>query len=438
MDTHLVATRVLVYMAFDFLDFFIEKNGDKMKNGINGIINYLMIGLFICVLLLGIYLGINKYLKYKEQERIKNAIVKIEFIDPLEVKFNSDILLSDLIKSINGDILNDFNIDTSVVGKKEIKFEYINEENIKVPYKFYVNIIDDIAPSVWLGNNYKIEKGSNKDLMDLIVCADNYDDHPKCAIIGEYDINVIGNYPLVFEAVDFSGNKTEKKFTLQVVNKISSSSSKSSSIPFRSLYNEYKKDNTKIGIDVSRWQGDIDFQKVKEENVEFVFIKVGGQNGLGKDYYIDSKFKQNIEGFKKVGIPVGLYFYSYANSVKQGREDALWVIDQIKDYEIDLPIAFDWENWSSYNRFKMSFNTLTKASEAFIDTIEKAGYQGMLYSSKNYLENAWQRKKSSVWLAHYTSKTNYNGDYVCWQRTNLAKINGITGNTVDFDICYIK
>ena len=269
----------------------------------------------------------------------------------------------------------------------------------------------------------------------MIMCGDNYDDNPKCSIIGTYDVNKIGNYKLTMEAIDASGNTTKKDFTLKVVNP-TKSNSYSSSIPFRSLYNEYKNDKTMIGIDVSKWQGDIDYEKIKESGVEFVFIKLGGQNGINGDYYLDPKFERNINGFTNAGIPVGLYFYSYANSIENAKKDALWVIDQIKDYKIDMPIAFDWENWSKFNDFHVSFNTLTKSAGEFIKTLEKNGYHGMLYSSKNYLENIWLSNDYSIWLAHYTSKTDYQGKYMCWQRTSSAKIPGITANTVDFDICY--
>ena len=397
----------------------------------------IMVVLFLLIILsIGGYFGYQKYKSWREEERIKNAIVKIEYINPLEVEFNKEIKLSDLIRSINGKLIDDFKIDTSVVGNKEISFKYINEEDITVPRSFTLNIVDKTPPVIWLSNTYKINVGNTNKLEELIMCGDNYDDNPTCNIIGEYDLNKVGNYNLKYEAIDFSGNKTIKDFTLKVVNPSKGSSSNGSSIPFKSLYNEYKNNNTTIGIDVSKWQGDIDFDKVKEEGVEFVFIKLGGQNGIGKDYYLDPKFERNIEGFKNVGIPVGLYFYSYANSIEQAKKDALWVIDQIKDYKLDLPIAFDWENWSFYNSFNISFNNLTKAAGEFIKTLNKYGYEGMLYSSKSYLESIWLENDYNTWLAHYTNKTDYQGKYTCWQRTSSAKISGITVNTVDFDICY--
>ena len=395
----------------------------------------IIIVVILIILSIGGYFGYNKYQKWREEERIKNAIIKIDYIDPLEVEFNKEIKLSDLIKSINGTLIDDFKIDTSTVGEKEINYKYINEENIKLPRSFKLKIVDKTPPVIWLSDVYKINVGTKKKLEDLIMCGDNYDDNPKCTIIGEYDANKVGSYSLSMEAIDFSGNTTKKNFTLKVV-KPSNNNGNSSSIPFKSLYNEYKNDNTTIGIDVSKWQGDIDFDKIKEAGVEFVFIKLGGQNGIGGEYYLDPKFERNIEGFINVGIPVGLYFYSYANSIENAKADALWVLNQIKNYKIDLPIAFDWENWSKYNYFHISFNTLTKSAEMFIKTLEENGYHGMLYSSKSYLENIWLENNLSTWLAHYTIKTDYKGKYNCWQRTSLAKIPGITVNTVDFDICY--
>lgn len=397
---------------------------------------FLIIILLIC-LIIGGYYGYKKYQEYLEEERIRNAIVKIEYINPLEIEFNKEVKLSDLIVSINGELIDDFKIDTTIVGEKEINFKYINEEDIKVPRKVTIKIIDKTPPVIWLGSSYSVNVGTAKKLENMIMHGDDYDDNPKCTIIGEYDLNTVGNYNLTMKVEDFSGNITKKDFLLKVVKPSnSSSSSKVVTIPFEKLYNEYKNDNTTIGIDVSKWQGDIDFDKIKEAGVEFVFIKLGGQNGIGGNYYIDPKFERNIEGFKNVGIPVGLYFYSYANSPTQAKKDALWVVDQIKKYKIDLPIAFDWENWSKFNDFHVSFNTLTKSAGEFINTLKKSGYDGMLYSSKSYLESIWLENSYTTWLAHYTSKTDYKGIYKCWQRTSSAKIPGITVNTVDFDICY--
>jgi len=398
----------------------------------------IVIILAIIVLGIGGYFGYQKYQKWRLEERIRNAIVKIEYIDPLEIPFNEEIKLSDLIVSMNGHLIDDYIIDTSVVGDKKISFKYVNEEDLTVPRSITVKIKDITPPTIWLTDSYTVNVGNTKKLEDSITCFDDYDDNPKCVVNGEYDFNKIGNYNLVYEATDFSGNVIKKDFILRVVNpsKKQNSNNQSSSIPFKKLYNEYKNDNTIIGIDVSKWQGDIDYEKIKQEGVEFVFIKLGGQDGINGDYYLDPKFERNIEGFKKVGIPVGLYFYSYDNNIESANKSALWVIDKIKNYKIDLPIAFDFESWSILNKFHMSRNTLTKTFESFANTLKKHGYDSMLYSSKYYLENMWMKTSYPIWLAHYVQKTDYKENFKCWQRTSLAKISGITTNTVDFDICY--
>ena len=281
--------------------------------------------LSIVLLIIIGYFGYNKYRDYQEEQRIKNAIIKVELKDDLETLYNSKVLVSDFIKNINGKIINDYLINTSEVGEKEVSFDYLNEENIKVKYSYKIKIVDKTPPTIGLNNSYTVTKGYSKNLLDAILCYDDYDDNPECNISGEYDVNTIGNYPLTFMAKDHYGNESRRDFTLKVINKSKTSQTSSKSIPFKELYDEYKTDQTLIGIDVSKWQGDIDFEKVKAAGVEFVFIKLGGENGLDKEYYIDPKFERNIEGFKKVNITVGVYYYSHANTSEKAIEDALWV-----------------------------------------------------------------------------------------------------------------
>lgn len=403
----------------------------------NKIINVILV-VGVCLVVVGFsMLGIKKYREYKEAERIRNAIIKVELNDNLNINFNSDVYVMDLITSINGTIIDNYKIDTTKLGIKDVTFKFINEENIKVPYTFKINVVDVTPPVIWLGSTYSVKVGYYKKLEDVIMCGDDYDDTPNCYIEGEYDLNKVGKYPLTYNAIDNSGNATSKDFTLNVYKTSSGSSSSIKKVYFNDVIKKHKTDKTKIGIDVSKWQGTIDYNKVKDAGVEFVFIKLGGSNGIDGDYYLDPKFKENIEGFTSVGIPVGVYFYTYANSIEKALEDALWVVEQLKDYKIDLPIAYDWENWSSYNKFKMSFNTLTRSAEMFIETVNKYGYDGLLYSSKSYLEQIWLKGNYRVWLAHYTDKTNYQGNYDYWQMTSSGVVDGITENTVDIDIMYL-
>lgn len=381
----------------------------------------------------------EKVLIEKEKEEIlKNATVIVNLKEDMSASFFSDKKVSDYIEYINGTIINDYTIDTSELGEKEVSFEYINEENIKVPYMYKINIIDDVPPQVWLNSTKNITTDYNGNLLEDIVCADNLDDNPECEIIGKYNTKKTGSYNLTFKATDNSGNETIKKFTLNVKEpskKSSSSSTTKKRTLFSDVIKEYKNEKTKIGIDVSSWQGDIDFEEVKKAGVEFVFIRVGSTKGINGKYFVDKKFKQNIEGFNKVGIPVGIYFYSYANSDESAIRDAKWVLKQIEGYKVELPVVYDWESWSFYNEFNQSFYSLTNSAKAYLDTINKAGYDGMLYSSKSYLEKVWYDTGYDVWLAHYTKNTSYKGNYKYWQLCSNGKLAGISGN-VDINIYY--
>lgn len=191
-----------------------------------------------------------------------------------------------------------------------------------------------------------------------------------------------------------------------------------------------------IGIDISSWQSDIDFKKVKDDGVEFVIIRTGFGH-KNNEIIFDNKFYEYLKGAKDNGLKVGLYFYSYAKNVKESSEQAKWVINALNGESLDLPIAFDWEIFNGFNKYNLSLTDLNLIGETFIKEVNNAGYEGMLYSSKYYLENMWNLNEYKTWLAHYTDKTNYKGDYYIWQLSNTGKVNGIKGD-VDLDILYLK
>ena len=394
---------------------------------------YLITGSIIIVLLIG---GIFAW----HYLQIKFANIEIVLKDNLKTDFLSDAKVSDFIESINGKIVDDYIIDTTKIGKQEVRFTYINEDDIELDCSYNIQVVDVTPPLIWLNSTYNVNVGSKVSLVDDILCGDDYDPNPACEVIGDYNMNEVGSYDLVFKATDSSGNVTEQEFTLNVRKPASGSSSSNTSrtqTDFTDIVAEYKNESTEIGIDVSKWQGDIDFNALKKAGVEFIIIRVGTSDGIGGENLVDSKFIQNIEGANKVGIPVGIYFYSYANSNARAEADAKWVLDQIKDYQVDLPIVFDWENWGFYNEFNLSFFGLSDMANSFLSVIEDAGYEGMLYSSKNYLEKIWLEMDYPVWLAHYTSKTNYAGTYSYWQLCNNGSVTGIDGD-VDINIRYLS
>ena len=277
-------------------------------------------------------------------------------------------------------------------------------------------------------------EGYDKNLTDVIISVDNYDSTPKREIIGDYNFNKVGNYNLTYKVTDNSGNIATKDFVLYVNEKKSNIPS-NSFIAFSDIVNEHKTDNTRIGIDVSKWQGEINFEKVKNAGAEFVMIRIGHQNGFGGDYIIDPYFKKNIENATKVGLDVGVYFYSYADSIEQSKKQASWILENLEGHQINMPIVYDWESWSNFNSLNLSSYEFNEIANVFLGEIEKNNYIPMLYSSKNYLENIWNLDEYKTWLAHYTDKTNYEGNYYMWQLCSDGKISGINGY-VDINVLY--
>ena len=150
-----------------------------------------------------------------ENYKIKHAKILVELNSELTIPYKSDVKVSDFIKSINGKY-DDFKIDTSSLGVKEINLSYINDDFIKVSYKFNIEVKDVTPPFVMLSDNYSVYVNSPDTLIDDILCGDDLTDEPKCIIEGHYDLNTIGSYPLSFIATDNYNNKTVKKFNLLV------------------------------------------------------------------------------------------------------------------------------------------------------------------------------------------------------------------------------
>lgn len=387
--------------------------------------------ILITILILGIV-----FWNYKEkQEDIRIYAEAVTLKQNLEIEYGKEITVSDCLEKLNGTLIEDKNINTETLGEVKVNFEFFDIRNKKRAYEFTVKIIDINPPKIFSGSSFTVKVGYSKNLTDVLLSGDDIDDNPKREILGEYDFNTAGEYNLKYVVTDSSGNKTEKDFVLYVKEKIEDKQTERDTIEFADVINNYKTENTKIGIDVSKWQEEINWQEVKDAGVEFVMIRMGYQTEYDGEYKLDSYFNQNINGAKEVGLPVGVYFYSYAKNVKQAIDQANWVKENLKDYEIDLPVVFDWESWNSFNTTGMSFNTINKVANTFLDVISENGYKGMLYSSKNYLEKIWYPTKYDIWLAQYNNKVTYEGEYSIWQMCDTGKIAGIN-EPVDIDIMY--
>lgn len=186
------------------------------------------------------------------------------------------------------------------------------------------------------------------------------------------------------------------------------------------------------GIDVSKYQGDINFKKVSN-NIDFVIIRAGyGMYESQKD----PKFEANYEGFKKYGVPEGVYLYSYAKNVSEARREANVVLKWLNGRKLNLPVYFDIEDKSQINLGK---KVLTDMCDAFCSEIEKAGYWAGIYANKyfltSYLDYKKLEKKYTIWVAQWNDTNTYSGKYDMWQYTSSGKVSGIKGN-VDMNYLY--
>jgi len=269
----------------------------------NKIITFIFLILITINLILAL-IGLYNYLK------VKYAKIEVALKEERSIEFNDKKKVSDFIININGKIINDYIIDSTKLGPQDIKFDFINDEGIKVNYKYTINIIDSKGPYIRLNNTYNVKKNSGDTLLEDIICVDNVDDNPNCYIEGEYDLKEKGEYNLTFKAEDTSKNISTKNFTLNVYEPSNKENYKPTYTYYKDVYNYHKKEDTLIGLDLSEWQGEVDFEKIKESKVEFVILRVGSSKGKNGEYFLDSEFIRNITEANKNNIPVGIYYYS--------------------------------------------------------------------------------------------------------------------------------
>ena len=204
---------------------------------------------------------------------------------------------------------------------------------------------------------------------------------------------------------------------------------------------EYQEGKT-LGIDVSSWQGNIDWTKVRKSGVQFAMIRVGYRGYEGGDINIDKNFYKNLHGALDNGLQVGIYFYSAARNETEALKEAKWVISKIGPFKskISYPVAFDLEDFNKGRLEGVSDRQFNKNAVAFLDYIAQNGYTPMLYGSRLRFGTTWSSdvlNKYRVWMAHYTEATDYKGKYDMWQYTSDGSITGIEGR-VDINIAYFK
>lgn len=206
----------------------------------------------------------------------------------------------------------------------------------------------------------------------------------------------------------------------------------------RKKYVEVKKISK--GIDVSSFQGDIDWEKVKESGIDFVMIRCGFRNLTISDLGVDNKFHYNISEANRLGIPVGIYFYSTAINEIEAIEEATFVLNLIKDYDITYPVVYDFELFNQKRTKGVTADVINKNADLFLNYMETHGYKGMLYFNLTALDYYWNLdyfSNKKLWLAHYANGIDYEGQFDMWQYADNGRIDGIKGN-VDLNISYFS
>lgn len=199
--------------------------------------------------------------------------------------------------------------------------------------------------------------------------------------------------------------------------------------------------NAKVGIDVSKWNKEIDWDKVKNAGVEYAIIRVGYRGATTGALIEDPYFEKNIKGALRAGIPVGVYFFTQAVDTVEAVEEASMVINMCRDYEITYPIFIDTEGAGGNGRADgLDMESRTQICKAFCATVESAGYRAGVYGARNWFNEMLDMNSLRAyvtWLAEYRDVPVYQGYYHMWQYTSGGSIDGIEGK-VDFNLSYLK
>lgn len=195
------------------------------------------------------------------------------------------------------------------------------------------------------------------------------------------------------------------------------------------------------GIDVSAYQGDINWHQVAEAGVDFAIIRLG-YRGYESGKLVEDKFaRKNLEGAAEAGIQIGVYFFSQALNPNEAREEAQFVLDMIEPYEVSMPVVFDWEHVNSETARTNDMNpyAATDCAQAFLEVIDNAGYWPMMYFNSFQSRKLFyldQLMEYDFWLALYSDRMTFPYKVDMWQYTCTGTIPGIFGD-VDVNVLFL-
>ena len=195
-----------------------------------------------------------------------------------------------------------------------------------------------------------------------------------------------------------------------------------------------------FGIDVSYFNGYVDWENAKNDGVEFAMVRLGYRGYETGNLGLDKRYIQNMDGAKAAGVDVGVYFYSQATTVAEAKEEAEYVLENIKDYDIVYPVVFDWEitGYDTARTNEMSVRDLNDCAATFCNTIAEGGYIPMVYFNRKTGLMKFDLNVLSgfdLWLAEYKDEPVFPYRFALWQYSDEGHIDGIEGD-VDLDICF--
>ena len=305
---------------------------------------------------------------------------------------------------------------------------HMNKPDVDTTAPFFLNLPDSVS----------VQNGDEFDIQRYIGYIDDCDSDVDLQVDGEVDTSEDGNYSLSLTLTDDAGNTKSGSMTVNVYTPSSSGgggggSSEHTTLAYNDFMARYPDADIAYGIDVSRYQGDIDFNAVKAAGCDFVMLRAMIYNNgeLGED----RKFEEYYADAKAAGLLIGVYYYSTDSNLEELHEHCDELLGVLEGKELDLPVAFDWESWSHFQKYKMSIVDINNLFYEFAGIMDENGYSTILYASKYYLEIIWEPAGYDVWLAHYVKETSYEGDYTMWQTGSIGRIDGCDED-VDTDILF--
>ena len=337
---------------------------------------------------------------------------------------------------------NTYSFSTETVGEHVYYVTVRDEANqeVKASYTMNVKIEPGYDMTVSLKSNKTTNEYSNRSVTLTASAAGGY---------GEYQYQFVREYEGGRKVVKNYSASNTYSFTTGVPGQYIyyvNVKDKSNNIAQASFAMKVTTDGSILkGIDVSAFQGDINWSQVKASGVDFAMIRVL-ENKMSA-LQVDSKFYQNAKGATQNGISIGVYRYGYAMNVSEARTEAYAVVNALKasGCPINYPVAYDMEDWETQGTLSMSERTAIL--KAFREIIEENGYKFMIYASRSWLETMIDMDEFSgedVWVAEYRDYTpdlghQYKGPgrVTIWQYSSIGQVPGISGN-VDMNVGYMK